>query len=207
MKVLLLTLLLIALSSCSWIKKTPDVEETNAGIELSDSDEFTSDDASEDIMAENAGDLNLDQSTYADGATDGNNPIIQEMGGVSEYTVAKNETLMMISFKIYGDYSKWRKISALNGGITMAKEGAVLKYERPMEMFSWAPAGNRYLIKGGDTLGTISSTTYGTMKFWKNIWENNKPLIKDPNRIYAGFTIYTPIIEGRGVANEDLNEL
>ena len=31
---------------------------------------------------------------------------------------------------------------------------------------------------------------------------NNKPLIKNPNKIYAGFTIYTPIIEGREVATE-----
>jgi nucleoid-associated protein YgaU len=74
-------------------------------------------------------------------------------------------------------------------------------------MFSWAPEGNKYLIKVGDSLGIISDTTYGTSKYWKNIWTNNKPLIKDPNRIYAGFTIFTPIIEGREVANDSLNEL
>ena len=62
--------------------------------------------------------------------------------------------------------------------------------------------GNPYLIKSGDTLGKISNTTYGTIKYWKNIWNNNKPLIKDPNKIFAGFTIYTPLIEGRDVAND-----
>ena len=60
------------------------------------------------------------------------------------------------------------------------------------------------VIKRGDTLGTISSDTYGTMKFWRNIWDNNRPLIKDPNVIFAGFTIYTPILQARDVAFEDI---
>jgi nucleoid-associated protein YgaU len=208
MKFLMLILLLAAMVSCSGSKKTSDVEESDVGIELSDSEEFTSEDAADDVMAENSEELNLDEESMDSAVTaDSGQPVIEEMGGVAEYTVAKNETLMMISFKIYGDYSMWRKISALNGGVTQAREGTVLKYEKPVEMFSWAPDGNKYLIKVGDTLGVISSTTYGTVKFWKDIWNNNKPLIKDPNRIYAGFTIFTPIIEGREVANDELNEL
>ena len=204
MKLLMLMTLLLGLASCSWSKKTADVDESDAGIELSDSEEFTDDSASSfdnmssDEMVSSEGDMN---------AADAGQPMIDQVGGMAEYTVSKNETLMMISFKIYGDYSQWRKISALNGGTTIAKEGSVLKYEKPLEMFSWAPAGNKYLIKIGDTLGVISNTTYGTTKYWKEIWSNNKPLIKDPNRIYAGFTIYTPFIEGREVANNSLEDL
>lgn len=46
------------------------------------------------------------------------------------------------------------------------------------------------MIRTGETLGTISNTVYQTPKKWKDIWENNKPLIKNPNVIYAGFTLY-----------------
>lgn len=198
MKFLMLLLLSLTMIACSGSKKTQDVDSADAGIELSDSDEFANDDTAEDIIADNSEEVSLDEM-----AADSGKPMIQEMGGVGEYTVSKNETLMIISFKIYGDYSMWRKISAMNGNITQVKEGSILKYEKPVEMFSWSPEGNRYLIKEGDTLGIISNSTYGTTKFWKNIWNNNKPLIKDPNRIYAGFTIFTPIIDGRNVANNE----
>jgi hypothetical protein len=50
--------------------------------------------------------------------------------------------------------------------------------------------GESYLIKKGDTLGLISNDVYGTTRKWKKLWENNRQLIKDPNRIYAGFYLY-----------------
>jgi len=50
--------------------------------------------------------------------------------------------------------------------------------------------GEQYLIVFGDTLGKISSKVYGSMGKWKMIWENNKRLIRDPNKIYAGFYLY-----------------
>jgi LysM repeat protein len=222
MKLLVLMSLLIGLVSCSGSKSSSNLEEVDAGIELTDSNEFTEDMATSDVVADNT-DLTMESfdesltSTEAPVETMGMNndslmtdpmmaetaaaPVINEVGGMGEYTVEKNETLMMVAFKIYGDYSKWRQISAQNNGVKMIKEGTVLKYEKPLEMFTWAPEGNKYLIKNGDTLGSISDTSYGTVKHWQDIWNNNKPLIKNPNRIFAGFTIFTPNIEGRDVAN------
>ncbi len=223
MKLLVLMSLLMGLVSCSGSKSSSDLDEVDAGIELTDSNEFTEDTGSSDVVGDNT-DLTMesfDESLASSDAppapmgmktepmmtdpmmmdTAASAPMIDEVGGMGEYTVEKNETLMMVAFKIYGDYSMWRKISAQNGGVKMIKEGTVLKYERPLEVFTWAPEGNKYLIKNGDTLGSISDTSYGTVKYWKDIWNNNKPLIKNPNKIFAGFTIFTPIIEGRDVAN------
>jgi hypothetical protein len=50
--------------------------------------------------------------------------------------------------------------------------------------------GEKYKIKKGDTLGSISTEVYGTSKKWRKLWENNKQLIRDPNRIFAGFYLY-----------------
>jgi len=50
--------------------------------------------------------------------------------------------------------------------------------------------GEKYLIKVGDTLGLISNEVYGTKAKWKKLWENNRQLIKNPNRIFAGFNLY-----------------
>ena len=70
--------------------------------------------------------------------------------------------------------------------------GTQIKYNPPSEKFVWSAKGDPYLIKLGDTLGLISKSKYGTVKKWRSIWDNNKPMIRDPNLIFAGFTLYTP---------------
>lgn len=131
--------------------------------------------------------------------------ISNDSGSIKQYTVQKNETLMLIAFKIYGDYERWKDIANQNRdtlrGNTALRHGMKLNYVAPAEEFVWNPQGNPYLIRTGDTLAGISKEVYATLKKWKLIWDNNRPLIKDPNKIYAGFTIYTPE-SGREVANE-----
>jgi nucleoid-associated protein YgaU len=135
------------------------------------------------------------------------NDVAASTGGGSEktYTVQKNETLMLIAFKLYGDYERWKEIANYNqgtlNGSTSLKEGMTLKYNAPAEEFVWNPSGLPYLIRTGDTLGKISGNVYNDQKKWKLIWNNNKPLIKDPNKIFAGFTIYY-LENGREVAAE-----
>ncbi len=115
-------------------------------------------------------------------------------GNVGSYTVKENETLMLISFKVYGDYLKWRKIANLNqdkiGSDFKVSKGTILKFNSPDKSFDWQPKGVPYLIKTGDTLGVISNYAYNTARRWKSIWDNNRPMIKDPNLIFAGFTLY-----------------
>jgi nucleoid-associated protein YgaU len=121
---------------------------------------------------------------------------------VKTYRVQKGETLMQIAFKLYGDISKWKELKNMNSGKLASnstlRANSELKYHAPEAPFVWNPTGTPYLIKTGETLGTISNTVYSTPKKWKTIWENNKPLIKNPNVIYAGFTLYYP---GTSMAN------
>ena len=113
--------------------------------------------------------------------------------GESSYTVQEGDTLMKIAFENYGDLYQWKKILEDNKDkITSANaipKGTVLKIQSagPAEI---ARNGEKYLIKSGDTLGTISGDVYGTQSKWRKLWENNKQLIKDPNRIFAGFYLY-----------------
>jgi len=124
--------------------------------------------------------------------------------GIQEYTVGENETLMMVAFKIYGNYEKWKVIAKRNKSVlkgnNQLKKGMVLKFKAPKKEFVWNPEGSPYLIKTGDTLGRISNKVYKTPKKWKAIWENNKPLIRNPNKIFAGFTLYY-IDKNRDVAS------
>jgi nucleoid-associated protein YgaU len=111
----------------------------------------------------------------------------------------------MIAFKLYGDYGKWKSLANYNRetlkGSTVVTNGMTLKYMAPAEEFVWNPQGLPYLIRTGDTLGTVSKTVYETPKKWKLIWDNNRPLIKDANKIFAGFTLYY-LESGRDVATE-----
>lgn len=231
MKLILMSLLLTGLISCS-AKKQNNMQEDGSAIELTDSDELleSSDDmaltdetlSEEPLTDSGLGDGSdmmaieetapLDDSSMAmEEPVAAEQPmkdeiVIDQVGSQMEYTVQNGDTLMMIAFKIYGDYARWREIANLNSSKLIrgqiAPTGTSLIYNAPAQPFTFNPEGSPYLVKNGDTLSGISIDTYGTMKFWKNIWDNNKPLIKNPNKIYAGFTIYTPAMEGRDVATE-----
>ena len=100
--------------------------------------------------------------------------------------------LMLMAFNIYGDYSKWKLIRDLNPGVDInnLRAGQKIKYQVPSKAFTWSPNGQPYLIKRGDTLVKISRNKYGTSSKWRSIYENNRPMIKNPDLIFAGFTLY-----------------
>lgn len=227
MKVLLSFLLLGSLVACSGSKSTNEATESDAGSEMVENDfseDFSEDFGGDDFAAEGGFEEPAAMDEVAavtdvqpvEAASDqmsemGSMPeasAVSINGSMGQHTVAANETLMIIAFKIYGDYEKWRDLAQWNAGKLGPNHsisvGMQLDYQMPSQPFVWNPEGNPYLIKNGDTLGTISNDTYGTSGYWRNIFDNNRPLIKDPNKIFAGFTIYTPVIDGRGVANSSL---
>ena len=113
---------------------------------------------------------------------------------MGEYITQKNDTLMIIAWKMYGDYTKWRNLLEWNSdkisSVSGLKVGTKIKYMYPDSPFNWQPNGEAYLIRRGDTLTKISSNVYNTHKLWRKIYNNNRPLIRDPNLIFAGFTLY-----------------
>ena len=191
---LLILILGLGLVSCSNGKKGSTGNKDKVAS-ASDEFEFTDEEFEDDFVSD---------------AMESKNELepLDTNGEVATYTVSKNETLMMVSFNIYGDYRRWREVANMNRDVLSSSKslspGMLLKYKVPAQEFSFRPDGEPYVIRHGDTLGIISSNTYGTARYWKDIWYNNRPLILDPNVIFAGFTIYTPFIDtkARGVAND-----
>ena len=103
---------------------------------------------------------------------------------------------MLIAFNQYSDYSLWRQILADNQDVLKdgpkLVNGMVIKLRLPLRPFEIYPHQDQhpYLIKSGDTLGGISTKVYGIQKYWRDIYLNNREQIKDPNLIFAGFTLY-----------------
>ena len=164
-----------------------DLEETKEEELISEDEPEQNDSATKDKGQDNT----APQET-SELAGEGQNKEIDLNLSPGVYKVQKGETLMLIAFKLYGDYGKWKKIQQNNPQLKgkPLRAGMKIAYEAPSEKFDWSPQGLPHLIKRGDTLGKISKNKYGTSKKWKTIWDNNKPLIKDPNLIFAGFTLY-----------------
>lgn len=129
------------------------------------------------------------------------NNIINSENKFEEYVVQQGDTLMILAFRLYRDVLMWKEIAKWNeeklSSSTKIYPGDKLKIK--VVDFNgdiWQPMGNPYLIMEGDSLMGVSQNVYnGTTKYWRDIWTNNALLIKDPNIIYAGFTLYYQPIE------------
>ena len=114
-------------------------------------------------------------------------------GQAGNYTVQRGDTLMKIAFEQYGDLYRWKEILEANRGRIQDPNHIPPGTHLTLNgagMTTIEHNGERYLIKHGETLGVISKNVYGTPRRWKRLWENNRQLIKDPNKIYAGFYLF-----------------
>jgi nucleoid-associated protein YgaU len=59
-----------------------------------------------------------------------------------------------------------------------------------------APADNAYtqthVVQSGDTLGKIAKKYYGDASLYMTIFDANKDLLKDPNKIFPGQKLRIP---------------
>lgn len=114
-------------------------------------------------------------------------------GKEQKYKIKKGDTLMKIAFAKYGDVFRWRDIYEANREVlkdfNRLQIGAVLVIHG-VEFVVIEKNGEPYLIRRGDTLRSISQKLYGTPTEWRALWKNNKQLIHNPNKIYAGFVLY-----------------
>jgi nucleoid-associated protein YgaU len=136
-----------------------------------------------------------EQDPYAStSTTEGSSTAFSGSGSFESYSVKSGDTLMKMAFEVYGDLYQWRRILEANRDVISDPNnipvGTQLKVERPAQAVSISRNGEAYRIQSGDTLGTISQQVYGTKSKWRDLWDNNRELIKDPNKIYAGFTLY-----------------
>jgi LysM repeat protein len=162
--------------------------------------------ASEPVATEYTGplsgsDSSLGSPSSSESTSSGSNPS-------GSYTVKRGDTLMKIAYKVYGDIFRWKEILDANrdsiSDVKMLRTGSTLKVDGDAQDMNFE-GYERYAIKGGDTLGSISQDIYGTKKRWKKLWQMNDKLIKDPNRIYAGFYLrYTFTAEDSAQKDQNL---
>jgi len=53
-----------------------------------------------------------------------------------------------------------------------------------------------YTVQKGDTLSAIAKTMYGKASLYPKIFDANKPMLKDPDKIYPGQVLRIPPLDG-----------
>jgi len=57
---------------------------------------------------------------------------------------------------------------------------------------STAPSERTYEVQPGDSLSKIAKREYGDANQWNRIFEANKDVLKDPNKIFPGQKLKIP---------------
>ena len=213
--------LLLSVAACSSSEKREGESGDPQAAAEAGTDALPTDSAENPQLAQ-AGDAGAQQADAAggqgpQGEGGGGAAPIQRSGQFENYTVNAGDTLMKVAFEVYGDLYQWRRIHEANRDQVQdpnrLAKGMVIKVEKPASPTQIDRNGEQYLIRKGDTLGTISGQVYGTQSKWRKLWENNRQLIKDPNRIFAGFTLYyvpepggaSPLATGAGTPTPEAN--
>ena len=61
-----------------------------------------------------------------------------------------------------------------------------------LQVINPEPESTFYTVKPGDTLSKIAKHFYGSASKYHVIFEANKPLLTDPNKIYVGQNLRIP---------------
>ena len=69
-------------------------------------------------------------------------------------------------------------------GVSQVDDRVVVEKPEPEAVF--------YTVVGGDTLSKIAKTQYGDAGKYPVIFEANKPMLTDPNKIYVGQVLRVP---------------
>ncbi|MEZ4415285.1 MAG: peptidoglycan-binding protein LysM [Gemmatimonadota bacterium] len=71
----------------------------------------------------------------------------------------------------------------------------VARVDDRLQVVHVTPPAQMYTVKSGDTLSKIAKEFYGDAMKYPQIFDANKPMLKDPDKIYPGQTLRIPAID------------
>jgi nucleoid-associated protein YgaU len=72
----------------------------------------------------------------------------------------------------------------------------IARVDDRLEAVKKEPEAVLYTVKSGDTLSKIAKAHYGDARKYPQIFEANKPLLSDPDKIYPGQVLRIPPLAG-----------
>jgi len=76
--------------------------------------------------------------------------------------------------------------------LALGNVGGVARVDDRISVSKPAPEATFYTVKRGDSLSKIAKKVYGDPKRYKEIFEANKPMLKNPNMIFPGQSLRIP---------------
>jgi nucleoid-associated protein YgaU len=80
--------------------------------------------------------------------------------------------------------------------LAVGNVAGVAQVEDKLETAAPAEEARFYTVKKGDTLSAIAKEQYGAASKYVAIFEANKPMLKDPDKIYPGQVLRIPPLKG-----------
>ena len=128
-----------------------------------------------------------------------NEPSAQEIANLLIQRIQQNAHIDNLSVNYDGNTDK----VTINGSAAnqAEREKAILaagnvqyvaQVEDNITVATQEPESRMYTVKSGDTLSKISKEVYGDTNQYNKIFEANKPLLSDPNKIYPGQVLRIP---------------
>lgn len=105
---------------------------------------------------------------------------------VENLAIEVEEDLATVSGKVASQSTQEKVVLAVGNveGIGRVDDRLVVEAPEPPAVF--------YTVKSGDTLSKISKQHYGSANKYMVIFEANKPMLKDPDKIYPGQVLRIP---------------
>ncbi len=76
--------------------------------------------------------------------------------------------------------------------LSLGNVGGIASVDDRISVDKEEPAAEFYTVKKGDSLSKIAKRYYGDPMKYKQLFEANQPLLKDPNKVYPGQQIRIP---------------
>ena len=76
--------------------------------------------------------------------------------------------------------------------LALGNVSGVSKVDDKIKVVKKEPEAQFYVVQRGDSLSKIAKKFYGDAKKYKTIFNANKPLLKDPNKIFPGQSLRIP---------------
>ncbi|MXV37489.1 peptidoglycan-binding protein LysM [Flavobacteriaceae bacterium Ap0902] len=111
---------------------------------------------------------------------------------LSDVRVSVKDEEVTLSGKAKDIHEK-QKILATAGnveGVSSVNDNLSLKEELKIQIPDLKKT--MYTVKSGDSLSKISKEVYGDANQYNKIFEANKPMLSDPDKIYPGQVLYIP---------------
>jgi nucleoid-associated protein YgaU len=108
------------------------------------------------------------------------------------YTVQRGDTLSGIAQEQLGDASRWPEIFVLNRDIISDPDEIFPGQVLTLPSDPAGPTPVLYTVRRGDTLSAIAKRQLGDADRWPEIFDLNRDVIEDPDRIFPGQVLVLP---------------